>query len=241
LIFSNLFHRDDTYDLLENLCGKAMQRVLKSSSTNPPPGQATNDTTINGSGVAPDGGSELLVSSTISESSNIEDVKEKRKNQQYINQFSLPMSEHVVLDCETIFTMPGLPESFGRAYLSETFLCFLSEKKDVRFALPLFAVKKVERLGSKGDFQICLETWHSTRLQLTIFLGKAQFSNFTTFLRQNLANQSKYVKTLSNFFATCTSEALLAGKKYSDLHGLGVTFGYPQATKYAKFACFHSF
>ncbi|KNE54335.1 hypothetical protein AMAG_17656 [Allomyces macrogynus ATCC 38327] len=239
MLFSNLFHRDETYDLIESLCGKAMQRLLKSSTTSPPPGQAIESAKSPAASGSPTNDVEKIAGIEVSlGSAPAPDVahvptaiKQQRRNAAFTNQFHLPATEHVLFDFETLFSMTGLPDSFGRAYLSETFLCFQSEKADVSFILPLFAVKRVERVAAKGDVQIALETWHATKLTLAVFFDKPTFARFCTVLRDNLKAQSSNVKNLGAFLGTCTTEALLAGKKYAEPHGWEVQFGYPQATK----------
>ncbi|ORZ40357.1 rab-GTPase-TBC domain-domain-containing protein [Catenaria anguillulae PL171] len=241
LFFSNLFHRDETFDLLESLCTKAMNRLLRSSTTNPPPGKATAssapDALASASTSSLDigepefnlGGGSMSMSSA---STSVQDtIKAARRNAHFTTLFNLPSTEHVLTECEVIFNMTGLPESFGKLYLSETFLCFATEKMDVCFALPLFAIKRVERVNVKTEVQLAMETWHATKLHLSLFLDKQALARFCTVLRDNLKAQSANVKNLPAFLGTCTTEALLAGKKYADPHGLGVTFGYPLATK----------
>ncbi|KAI9183839.1 GTPase activating protein (GAP) [Blastocladiella emersonii ATCC 22665] len=242
LAFSNLFHRDETFDLLESLCAKAMQRLLKAGTANSAPGRALpadgaaahpiGEIEINLGPTTADGASASAAAPGGTDPSDLQSsIKAQRKNAAYTTQFNLPPSEHVMAECEIIFNMAGLPESFGKLYLSETFLCFATEREDVSFSLPLFAVKRVERVNVKSEVQLVIETWHATKLQLSLFLDKLALARFCTVLRDNLRAQSANVKSLSAFLGTCTTEALLVGKKHADPHGLGVTFGYPQATK----------
>lgn len=54
----------------------------------------------------------------------------------------------------------------GRLNLLPPFLCFVSlDKRSARFSLPLYTIRRVERLNSRaGVFALSLATWHGMRL-----------------------------------------------------------------------------
>ncbi|KAL7753028.1 GTPase activating protein (GAP) [Sorochytrium milnesiophthora] len=242
--FTNLFHRDETFDLLEQLCANAMLRLLKTTSTDPPPGQATVDSSASaasskdGHGAAasptvdmtkPQQQTRLTASNSISVKTTIQ---EQKRNLLYRNTFRLPQTEHVLVQCGALFTISDLTDTLGTLYISETFVCFRASKGDVLLAVPLFTVKRVERVNTKRqDYVMCVQTWHQSNLIFTVHLDSGAFRDFCTVLRDNLKIQSKHVKTLSTFLGTCATEALINGKKYPTEHGLGVKFGYPESTK----------
>lgn len=64
------------------------------------------------------------------------------------------------------------PQS-GKLSLLPPFLCFISlDKRSARFTLPLYTIRRVERLNSRaGVFALSLATWHGMRVVRPPFLS----------------------------------------------------------------------
>ncbi|KAJ1504605.1 hypothetical protein HMI54_006787, partial [Coelomomyces lativittatus] len=251
LFFSNMFHRDDAHELIESFCATAMQRLLK-SNTSTSPGKAiesipmttsaasvstTFSITTDGSSSSIDTTSTSAPSVSVSPSPSVHQgrqdaIKRQKRDGQFTSLFCLPTSEHLLMTCDCIFSMMSLPESFGLIYLSTTFLCFMSERQDVSFCLPLFAIRKVEKLHSNRDFLMSIETLHKLSLQLSLHLSKSEFAQFCVFLQEGLQKAANlHIANLKSFIDTCTTEALNAGRKNAEPHGLGIQFGFPSEMK----------
>ncbi|KAI9141144.1 rab-GTPase-TBC domain-containing protein [Paraphysoderma sedebokerense] len=234
--FSNLFHRDETYELLEQLCSLAMQRLLKATSTDPPPGLATKtvktgelvDVPVNPN-IITQPVPKAKPKDSPKPKDKKQDLKDQRRNQQFQIHFSLPSSEHIQVELGTLLTIANSYDTFGKLYISESFLCYLSERRDVSVALPLFTIKKVERINGKQpqEFTIKIENIHSVSFTFLFQIDKQQFDAFCIVLRDNLKAQSRMAKLVPTFSETCPSEALVTGKKKGTVYGLGATYGFP--------------
>jgi hypothetical protein len=66
---------------------------------------------------------------------------------------------------KAIMTADPLYQS-GKLSLLPPFLCFISlDKRSARFTLPLYTIRRVERLNSRaGVFALSLATWHGMRV-----------------------------------------------------------------------------
>ncbi|KAJ9094355.1 hypothetical protein QFC19_007963 [Naganishia cerealis] len=117
------------------------------------------------------------------------------------------------MDISAVLSVQGKDEVYsGKLSLLPPFLCFLSlDKRSARFTLPLYTIRRVERLNSRaGVFALSLATWHGMRiiLQLTSLLPTAE--HFSILLRDALKAQLWEMKQLKSFTPSLYSEYLLS-------------------------------
>ncbi|RKP05096.1 rab-GTPase-TBC domain-containing protein [Thamnocephalis sphaerospora] len=104
------------------------------------------------------------------------------------------------------------------------------------FVLPLFAVRRVERVHSTAfTIALSITNWHQMRMILRLESSLDASDNFCCALRDQLKRRGRTLKSLKPFLSTCFSEVLLADKDAGDhLGGLGLTHGFPGDTKKSK-------
>ncbi|KAI9283521.1 rab-GTPase-TBC domain-containing protein [Umbelopsis sp. AD052] len=129
----------------------------------------------------------------------------------------------------------------GRLSLSEAYLTFqcLEKQKTLEFVLPLYTVRRVERLNGKSQiYSLKMVTWHQSVHVFNLSGQKVQCEQFCEVLKHNLKNQIKHMKDLKQFLATCASEALLSDdedKAWDSVPGgLGLVFDFPGDPKKLK-------
>ncbi|CAG8672834.1 4282_t:CDS:10 [Cetraspora pellucida] len=232
--FSNLFHRDETYDLLVQLTNLSMERILKNATLEPAPGFIYDIENINES-LRPS--TPMLPEPPLSPMipplrKNLEDQKRDKEFQISSN---LPITEHLMQECTCEFVMPETKDIYvGKLQISEGYLTFESnEKKQCSLVLPLYTVQRVERLFSKThDFALSISNWHKMKLLFQINMPKTSIEKFCVILRDNLKDQVHLMKSLKSFLNTCYSETLLTdSKKEHPFGGLGLTYGFPGDAK----------
>ncbi|GHJ83929.1 hypothetical protein NliqN6_0331 [Naganishia liquefaciens] len=116
------------------------------------------------------------------------------------------------MEIGAVLSVEGKDEVYsGKLSLLPPFLCFISlDKRSARFTLPLYTIRRVERLNSRaGVFALSLATWHGMRviLQLTSLLPTAE--HFSILLRDALKAQLFEMKQLKSFIPSLYSEYLL--------------------------------
>lgn len=160
---TNLFKRDEIYDLLVQLTGHAFQRWLRSGST--------------------------LSNGTISDHSLVNPLKHdlaaRKRNEQYYNRFRLPGTEQLLYALDATYSKDassdrdpvflsqvpqGVIRLVGRIYLSSMFLAFESEERlpspqqnlpVCQAVFPLYIIKRVERIHHGAYTSgIAITTWH---------------------------------------------------------------------------------
>jgi hypothetical protein len=240
VIFTNLFHRDETFDLLQQLTNLAMHRLLKNSSTNPPPGQATNekllsDMTFDLKKLKPKGVNQ--------EKTLKEDLEETKKNAAFQDMFHLPTSETILEQCDGLCWMDGKEDAVltGSMYLSQMYLCFANKKSEelLTVVLPLFCVKRLEKVNNpqifgsigSGGATIVITTSHQQRVGYKIQEDSSFADNFCLVLRDRLKENIHLSKNIKGFSSTLVSEHLIANGLDSldkfDYGGFGLKLGYP--------------
>ncbi|KAJ3332059.1 TBC1 domain member 9, partial [Blyttiomyces sp. JEL0837] len=227
-IFSNLFSRDETFDLIEYLTNLSMQRLLRVTSTDPAPGLTANEQDDRSLAISPDSPLSLRVNKPLKQI-----FEDQKKNSKYQNLFSLPSNEALLIEMTAICTIviSGAQTNFhGKIYLSNTFFCFNSTAKyQCQLVLPFFAVKRVERINSQNS-TIAITVWHQVKLLFQLIGEKAQADSFCTQLRDRLQEHVKLMKSLKTFLATCVSEDVLADREVTK-GGLGLKYGYVDTKK----------
>jgi hypothetical protein len=142
--FSNLFRRDETFELLEYLITTAMQKLLKSTAIEPAPGSALGTSHPD----LPSFGADDDVSSTpCSIEPLIERLGRKKKNFSFASSFNLPISENLLDELGCTVSVSGTQTSHqGIGYLSDSFFCFASTMAhQCQVIVPFFTVKRVEK------------------------------------------------------------------------------------------------
>lgn len=157
--------------------------------------------------------------STISHS--LRDHKEPTRQQLFAHTFALPSGQVPVTDIPAVLSLsnPNEDDDFqedevyaGRLTLTERFLCFESlDRRSCRQVLPLYCVRRVERLNTKrsGVFALAIVVWHGMRIILQLNALRTQCESFCGLLRDNLRAQLASMKTLKPFVASCFSEYVL--------------------------------
>ena len=204
--FSNLFHRDETFELIEQLTNMAMEKLLKTTSTEPAPGLAVGQS-LDSSPSKPSIGGDLL-SKPLKQS-----FENQKRNKEFQYLFNLPISEFVLDEIEATVTIGGgKVTTQGKLYLSSTFLCFQSlEKYSCQLALPFFAIMRVERINSIFA-SVSITARHQLKLLFQFHSEKAASDAFCDSLKSCLQKHVGLMKLLKPFLSTCASEEILAGK-----------------------------
>jgi TBC1 domain family member 8/9 len=224
------------------LITQSMQRLLKNSAIEPPPGRFIFDSNLEPS---PEKEKPELNFNNNSESPLSpmvpplrKGLEERKRDKEFQMFFNLPATEHLMEECICEFSTTEMKEFLnGKLQLSEGYLTFVTDDvKSCSFVLPLYTVRRVERLNSRTHhFALSALNWHQMKLTLHIN-GHKLAEKFCNTLRDNLKNQVRHMKNLRSFLSTCFSEALLVDpKKDISTGGLGLIFGFPgDAKKYVE-------
>ncbi|KAF9976068.1 hypothetical protein BGZ73_009166 [Actinomortierella ambigua] len=241
--FSNLFHRDETYDLLVQLTTLTMERMLRNTALEHAPGMSNDDgefKDVFSVDVENLEGSEAPNSPPPSTRPLRLGLEEMKRDAQFQQRFNLPASEHLLEETSAAF-VPSTDKGdvyHGRLFLSESFLCFIcAETQPCLFALPLFTIRRVERMNSRSAvFALNIMTWHQMRLIYRINGPRTQCEKFCNTLKTNLKLQVRAMRSLKPFLSTCFSEALLADRPDVEEKdsGLGWLFEFPGDPKKLK-------
>ncbi|CEH13226.1 tbc-domain-containing protein [Ceraceosorus bombacis] len=161
--------------------------------------------------------------STIAHS--LRDYKEPSGNAALVNSFALPSSEEPVDDIPAVLSLGQTPTGTtadeeqvyaGRLHLFTSFLCFSSiDRRSCRMSLPLYCVRRVERLnsGRSGVFALAIVVWHGSRIIIQLNALRPQCESFCSQLRDSLRAQLGNMKNVKSFSAGCYSEVLLSEDK----------------------------
>ncbi|GAA5803129.1 hypothetical protein HPULCUR_008604 [Helicostylum pulchrum] len=261
---SNMFKRDEVYDLLVQLTGQAMQRWLKNAGGEAP-GQSNNaDFTA----------SELHHKRSLQELSKIsesrstqlvnplkQDLAAQKRNHAFDLRFRLPMTEHLITGMSATYSKytakdrdpafysqvpPGNLLLMGHVYLSQTFLTFESQDRlpapqqhspQCRAVFPLYTIKRVERLNQAGYTSgVSITTCHKTEHEFTLHAERIEAEQFCETLKNLLLKQIPSFKKVRGFLQTCESERMFQQESLVETHtgGLGLRFGYPENSKRSK-------
>ncbi|RKP00542.1 hypothetical protein CXG81DRAFT_13114, partial [Caulochytrium protostelioides] len=255
-VFSNLFHRDETFLLLEYLINLAMQRLLQITLIDPPPGLAFSEneegdlvlpalTTVAGSKSGTTEHQRMVVKGALKTI-----FEEQRRNTVFQHDFHLPGDQPLIAEIAASCAIAGKAFNHaGRLSLSPNFLCFQSDQRYLaHFIFPFFAIKRVEKANSStGIVTISITVWHGMKLLLQLTAApepdpnrppnekvmRHSPSSFSQILKDKLATHVAEMKHLKPFLTSCTSEDLVENKPL-ERGGLGLTYGYPDANKTSK-------
>ncbi|KAG0165214.1 hypothetical protein DFQ30_008822 [Apophysomyces sp. BC1015] len=253
--FSNLFKRDEVYEILVQLTGLAMQRLLKNTALEQSPGGeisidirdsdidaiSDKDLTIGNMSALPASKIRELVQPLKT------NLAAQKRDESFRARFRLPITECLLQSVDAIHPVEEQSDILnekktliysGQLYLSESFLAFKSTEKG-RFlenVLPLYTIRRVEKLNNQAHpFSIKIVNWHQKNSIFHINVPKEQYDSFSRDLTSNLRKQIKLMKMMKQFLATCPSEALAADKDLEEIDkvpgGLGLAFGFPGDAK----------
>ncbi|KAJ2436929.1 GTPase activating protein (GAP), partial [Coemansia sp. RSA 2440] len=237
-MFSNLFHRDETYEMLEQLTANTMKRVLMNSeytSTQQQSGphshgrSPSDASAINSDSRPPMTPTSAAVSSRGGKSL-AEQIAQQRRNEEFRGDFGLPSSEELLSVIETAtFTVPGTATMYrGRLYLSTSFVCYMSPNhRGCRITLPLAAVRRIERANSVDSYglqcyELTITVWHQMSIAFRVPSTSNECNGWCDSLRgqlKSMVEEQQFAKThhtalarytLKAFCKTCASEHLLA-------------------------------
>ncbi|OZJ02069.1 hypothetical protein BZG36_05256, partial [Bifiguratus adelaidae] len=267
--FSNLFKRNETYELLIQLTSLAMQRLLKNAALESSPGQSTAlyaldpDGTTSTSSISSIENQMSSTSLTPSQSARqlMQPLKQnlaaQKRDLTFRSRLRLPDSEHLMQEINAILYQSdtdapdGIREDqpyVGKLSISDAFLVFETNARAANpcsIVLPLYAIRRVERLNSKPSvYALAILTWHQMRLVFHLSSSKQQCEAICDALKENLKGQVAHMKSLRGFLGTLASEAILTDKGPNDeqttlrwqqvQQGLGRDFGYPGDAKKLK-------
>ncbi|KAI9205822.1 rab-GTPase-TBC domain-containing protein [Polychytrium aggregatum] len=224
--FSNLFNRDETFELLEHVTNLAMHRLLKSTTTDPAPGLSWE---------AADDSSQLLPSNMGAPPGSSQPLKQslsaQKRNQKFQAMFNLPPDEQLLSEIQGSCTIPGVQTTLsGQIYLSEMFLCFqTTTKNQCQLVIPFYAIKRVERISSQTS-TIAITLWHKLKLLFQMASDKKSSDAFCDILKEKLQYHVHLMKLLKPFLLTCSSEDLINNREIVR-GGLGLKFGYVELKK----------
>ncbi|KAF9299381.1 hypothetical protein BGZ74_008933 [Mortierella antarctica] len=242
--FSNLFHRDETYDMLVQLTTLTMERLLRNTALEHAPGMSNGDDSDSVKDVfsvdvdSLEGGESPYSPAPTTRPLRL-GLEEQKRDSQFQQRFSLPASEHLMEESSAVLVHGEKSEMYhGRLYMSESFLCFIcTEAEPCMLALPLYTIRRVERMNSRtAMYALNILTWHQMRVVLRLNGPRTQCEKFCTTLKTNLKLQVRAMRSLKPFLATCFSEALLADRPdvSEKDSGLGWIFEFPGDPKKLK-------
>ncbi|KAI9319372.1 hypothetical protein BX666DRAFT_1925576 [Dichotomocladium elegans] len=174
--FSNMFKRDEVYDLLVQLTGQAMIRLLRNAGGDAPGSSTTASPSSDGDRTSIRSHEHSATGSPLINPLK-HDLAEQKRNTDLCLQFRLPLTERLLMDGLRVgYTKSEGSKTTesryfpGHLYLTETFLCFESVNRQAppqqhqplcSFVLPLYTIKRVERLNT-GSYATSLSvtTWH---------------------------------------------------------------------------------
>jgi hypothetical protein len=215
-----------------------MQRLLKSTATDPAPGLSLQNQTVdqadvfdllsNGAGSSAASTSERPSTTTRPLKRSLE---EQKRNTKFQAVFNLPSTESIADEIISICSVAGTIASFhGKLYLSNTFLCFMSTAKyQCQLVLPFFAVKRVERISSRTS-TVAITVWHQMKLLFQLLGERKAADGFCVTLKDKLQLHLSKMKGLKSFLITCASEDLLAERDVLR-GGMGLKFGFVEVKK----------
>ena len=235
-LFSNLFHRDETFELVEYLTSLAMVKLLKTTNTDSAPGlsyatkQNENNTVMLTSPAAILGLVNAGAGKTLQEMFEIQ-----RNNTKFQSLFSLSHSETILQEVAATLTIPGKDFLFnGTLYISETFLCFNSSRQNqCKLSIPFYSILKVERVNTQQTSTLALSLRHKLKIQFLFVCETKKSQEFCRLMKIQLQTHVNSMRKLPAFLKTCPSEDLVGGRDMA-IGGLGIQFGYIESKRSAE-------
>jgi hypothetical protein len=215
-----MFKRDEVYDVLVQLAGDSIRRLLKNNKAMPS-------------------------SPTTDPLKNI--LKKRKRDERFQNAFRLNEHEALMdmIQVHYIYNDPKIPtaeqriEYPGTLYLSDNFITFKSkeiinmqtDQPVCTFILPLYSITKFERINNQTyESALVLTTWHKMEHMVLVKAEKTESEAFCELLKTNLGNNVVRIKSnLKAFLMTCKSEEMIKSPQIQivePIGGLGLDFGY---------------
>ncbi|ORY07182.1 TBC-domain-containing protein [Neocallimastix californiae] len=220
-VFSNLFHREQTYQLLDELTQRTMDRLLKvTSKVDQVPGLSYSDSLSNTDSI----------SDKNSKPIDVKDIQAQRQNAEFQQLFNLPEQEDlkcVSFAVLSISTNASIKSS-GQFFLSKTFLCFYSSNNpQLYLVLPYFVIKRVEKANTTNNniISLIITTYHKIKLTFELFCMRQQVNFICSTLRDQLKGSVSKMAISKSFISNLSSEELLIHSTITK-KCLGEKFGY---------------
>lgn len=208
----------------------AMQKLLKTTATEPAPGLSLQEQEAS---MAPGAVVEIATRGATAGGRPLKlSFEEQKRNARFQATFNLPASETLLEDISAICSISGTKANLpGRLSLSDTYLCFISAAKyQCYLVLPFYAIMRVEKINSQPS-TIAITLRHQLRLLFQMTAEKKSADKFCGTLRDRLQAHVGLMKHLKTFLATCPSEELLNGKNV-EVGGLGLKYGYVDGKRF---------
>lgn len=230
--FSNLFHRDETYDLLQSLINRSLQRILRTTRS--------------------DAGVEILPSPSLENVSRLEsplqistptlkEGLEKEKIQLKLqNIFNISRDEELIEQSWCMLWTERRPDEIfrGQVFLTRRYLLFTSQ--DAQAVIPACAIRKMEKVlpdptskeANNEAYIVAFTTCHHHKMYMSVGGNVRNCDRFCFRLKEILLESAPLSKKdLVPFLATLPSEQLILGEERcaSVSCGLGDRWGYPGA------------
>lgn len=244
-----MFKRDEVYDLLVQLTGDSVHRLLKNSHSNALKSSSSEQLTVNDKLIS---NHERRPSELASLSTNnpLKHVLEHRKrNENFRQLFRLPEEEELIDTINVCYMFDLEPSAFretlgkirhpGRLHQSQNFLAFESfdkistnehDRPLCTFILPLYTITRFERINNNTyKSALLFKTWHKMTHVLKVEAEKTACEQFCDTLKNGLeVNMSRMKSVLRPFLMTCKSEETLDGPIHvkDTIGGLGLQYGY---------------
>jgi hypothetical protein len=234
--FSNLFHRDEAYDLLQSLVNRALHRLLRTTRTEPGADLSSPKHNSQSPSLSEPGS---LEQQNLAKTPTLKEGLEKQKRDDLIQTlFNVPPGEEVIEQSWSVLWMERRPDEIykGELFLTKRFVLFSA--KETRLSIPTCAIRRMEKVfqqnetGNNTDelYGIALTTCHHHKIYLSVGGSVRQCDRFCFRLKEVLYENSKLAKDfLAPFLATLPSEQLIMGEERCAIvsQGLGTTFGFP--------------
>lgn len=199
----NLFHRNEVYDLIHQLCHDALHEKMTS----------------------------IMSPSTSSFGSNSITIHHTKKTRLFQEFFHLPKEEHLriqqAIPCKC--SKDEVTWLQGYSYLSDHYLCFVATPTsyEIRMVLPLYLVIKLERFSSNNEensfswLKSTLSIPYEPEIHIYLVLGSNDQNSYQDQFHLILKENSLFTKTLMSRY----KESSIIDWKSP--HGLGEYYGYP--------------
>lgn len=253
--FHNLFHREETFDLLESLVNTAGHRMLRATDPQSPFSRAATESPVDTTTTTTAAAAARANKPT---GSTLRETLSRQRQERLLQDiFRIPAGEGALLSLPcTVWTAEGEgeadllegPAAEGQLILTERLLLFSSSMTHQsidrqRFSIPLCAISRVEKMYAtlensaeqppppeeRDAYVLRLTTCHGIRINLSSAQGARKRDSLAFRLREALERNAELrARLLEPFLASLPSEQLVLGeeKTLRVSQGFGESFGY---------------
>ncbi|OMJ19733.1 GTPase-activating protein GYP2 [Smittium culicis] len=225
--FTNLFNRNEAYEVLLQLTTNVVKRILQNSefttSSQPDSFSAPDDNNPNPKKIYINSKKLLKVGKTLAQ-----DIAQQKVEEELLSFFGLPHSETListVLDAK-LSVDKQIAVYNGALNLTTNFISYNSnDYKGCKLVLPLSGIKKIERnvvqsTSKKNGYHLLITTWHSSIINVFIYSNLQACDKWCDHLKQLLKitsqsndsgtnlNTSIRSPPLKHFLKSCQSEIM---------------------------------